>query len=247
MLFRSMDSEPALAHKADVSAERANEGERSRETGQQVAESSPAPEHERPLKRAPTRVTIQSDKPPPPFGAITKQSSRPIGSPASQPDVSPSDPFTPLNRSNTAASSSKAYSSFSLPTKYLIVGLGGIAAMLSPISSNIFVPAIPTLVVDFQRSSEQISLAVTIYLILCGAIPLRHEEEGADGTFSQPSYHPELLWKHERQLRASASLHRDAGGLHGREHWPRALSDGRVLAPPRPSSSSGTLASCLSR
>ncbi|KAL8291258.1 hypothetical protein RQP46_002236 [Phenoliferia psychrophenolica] len=43
--------------------------------------------------------------------------------------------------------------------------------MLSPISSNIFVPAIPTLVIDFKSTSEHISLAVTIYLIFQAITP----------------------------------------------------------------------------
>ncbi|ODO09248.1 hypothetical protein I350_02848 [Cryptococcus amylolentus CBS 6273] len=63
------------------------------------------------------------------------------------------------------------YSAFSKPTKYLIVGLGAIAAIFSPISSNIFVPAIPTLADQFHRSESDISQAVTIYLVFQAITP----------------------------------------------------------------------------
>lgn len=45
------------------------------------------------------------------------------------------------------------------------------AALLSPISSNIFVPAIPLLSKAFNESNEKISLAVTIYLVFQAVTP----------------------------------------------------------------------------
>lgn len=65
----------------------------------------------------------------------------------------------------------KPYSAFTQPTKYMIVSISGIAGILSPISSNIFVPAIPTLADEFNRSEQDISLAVTIYLIFQAITP----------------------------------------------------------------------------
>ncbi|KAK4701594.1 hypothetical protein P7C70_g4635, partial [Phenoliferia sp. Uapishka_3] len=112
------------------------------------------------FKRAPTRVTIHSE-------SATPQA-RPD---ENAPTKTPSTPFPNLNRSGTGASSNRPYSVFSIHTKWLIVGLGGIAAMLSPISSNIFVPAIPTLVTQFGKTSEEISLAVTIYLVFQAITP----------------------------------------------------------------------------
>jgi MFS family permease len=67
----------------------------------------------------------------------------------------------------------------------MIVVLGGIAGIFSPISwvckaarrgvtdvsSNIFVPAIPTLAAAFNRSEEDISLAVTVYLVFQAITP----------------------------------------------------------------------------
>ncbi|KAG8855703.1 hypothetical protein FRB96_006747 [Tulasnella sp. 330] len=78
--------------------------------------------------------------------------------------------FQPIQRSTTTGSG-KPYSAFSQSTKWLIVCLGGLAAIFSPISSNIFVPAIPTLAHDFNKSNEKISLAVTIYLIFQAITP----------------------------------------------------------------------------
>ncbi|KAG8990670.1 hypothetical protein FRB94_013187 [Tulasnella sp. JGI-2019a] len=80
-------------------------------------------------------------------------------------------PLQPIHRTITSASSSKPYSAFSTATKWLIVCLGGTAAIFSPISSNIFVPAIPTLARDFNESNEKISLAVTVYLIFQAITP----------------------------------------------------------------------------
>jgi len=101
----------------------------------------------------------------------------------------------PAVRTTTSASG-KPYSSFSQGMKWMIVTLAGIAAVFSPIryvdlesdphhngeqasregsvlipSSNIFVPAIPTLSREFDRGEEQISLAVTVYLIFQAITP----------------------------------------------------------------------------
>jgi hypothetical protein len=65
----------------------------------------------------------------------------------------------------------KPYSAFSQSTKYMIVAISGVAGILSPISSNIFVPAIPTLAHEFNRSEQDISLAVTIYLVFQAITP----------------------------------------------------------------------------
>lgn len=65
----------------------------------------------------------------------------------------------------------KPYSAFTQSTKYMIVSISGVAGILSPISSNIFVPAIPTLASEFNRSEQDISLAVTVYLIFQAITP----------------------------------------------------------------------------
>ncbi|WWC60004.1 uncharacterized protein I303_102567 [Kwoniella dejecticola CBS 10117] len=85
---------------------------------------------------------------------------------------SPPDPvpFPPL-RSSVTTNSSKPYSAFSTSTKVLIVVLGGLAGIFSPISSNIFVPAIPTLAGAFNKTENDISQAVTIYLVFQAITP----------------------------------------------------------------------------
>ncbi|KAM0753668.1 MFS general substrate transporter [Meredithblackwellia eburnea MCA 4105] len=112
------------------------------------------------------RVTINSEKQsttkPPPLPTTSSNTHHP------DPEAPPT--FQPLNRSSSTGSS-RPYSAFDQPTKWLIVGLSGIAAIFSPISSNIFVPAIPTLSNDFHQSEEKISLAVTIYLIFQAITP----------------------------------------------------------------------------
>ncbi|WVQ94439.1 hypothetical protein IAU59_001518 [Kwoniella sp. CBS 9459] len=85
------------------------------------------------------------------------------------PGLQPS-PFPPLQPTTTSASS-RPYSSFSRSTKIMIVALGGLAGVFSPISSNIFVPAIPTLSNAFHKSESAISQAVTIYLIFQAITP----------------------------------------------------------------------------
>ncbi|KAL8276745.1 hypothetical protein RQP46_010854 [Phenoliferia psychrophenolica] len=49
--------------------------------------------------------------------------------------------------------------------------LGSTAALFSPLSSNIFVPAIPTLAVEFNQSSQNIALAVSVYLVFQAITP----------------------------------------------------------------------------
>ncbi|ORX37291.1 major facilitator superfamily domain-containing protein [Kockovaella imperatae] len=77
-------------------------------------------------------------------------------------------PVTGVGRTPT---SQRPYSAFPQRTKWLIVILGGLAGIFSPISSNIFVPAIPTLARDFNRSEQDITLGVTIYLIFQAITP----------------------------------------------------------------------------
>jgi multidrug resistance protein len=106
----------------------------------------------------------------------------------------PAPEAAPLNgplqsgRADTGLSSSKPYSAFRLRTKWMIVCIGGLTAVFSPIrcvrafspcpilfshpsSSNIFVPAIPTLTAAFHTTEEHISLAVTVYLVFQAITP----------------------------------------------------------------------------
>jgi hypothetical protein len=73
---------------------------------------------------------------------------------------------SPVERTQTitTSASNRPYSAFSTKTKWTIAILAGVAGLLSPISSNIFVPSIPMLAREFNRSNEDISLAMTVSL-----------------------------------------------------------------------------------
>jgi hypothetical protein len=61
-------------------------------------------------------------------------------------------------------SQSAPYSAFSQRQKWTIVGLSSLAAIFGPLSSNIYVPAIPAVVKDFNTTTQRIDLTLTIYL-----------------------------------------------------------------------------------
>ena len=86
------------------------------------------------------------------------------------PHQPPKTPFAPVVRATTSAST-RPYSAFSSSTKWLIVIIAGISAIFSPISSNIYVPAIPTLANAFHRSEQDLSLGVTVYLVFQAVTP----------------------------------------------------------------------------
>lgn len=58
----------------------------------------------------------------------------------------------------------KPFSSFTKNQKWSIVVLSSIAGLFSPISSVILAPSLPILVEQFQKSSEEINLTMTLYL-----------------------------------------------------------------------------------
>ena len=143
------------------------------------------------LNRPPTRVYIKDHGPCteiPPAQSPTLNLDSPVGQTPSPHAISPTQttqatqtthiaqstpparPFPPVIR-QTTASSTRPYSAFPNHTKWLIVVLSGIAGIFSPISSNIFVPAIPALSTAFNRSQQDISLAVTIYLVFQAVTP----------------------------------------------------------------------------
>ncbi|KAK4686771.1 hypothetical protein P7C73_g3346, partial [Tremellales sp. Uapishka_1] len=79
-------------------------------------------------------------------------------------------PFPPIDRAITTAST-RPYSAFSPATKYLVVVLSAISGILSPISSNIYVPAIPTLAIVFNTTNTKITLGVTVFLVFQAITP----------------------------------------------------------------------------
>lgn len=59
----------------------------------------------------------------------------------------------------------RPYSAFSNKMKWIIALLCGAGAIISPLSSNIFVPAIPSMAAAFGHSEEHIALGVSVYLV----------------------------------------------------------------------------------
>ncbi|KAL8906712.1 MAG: hypothetical protein Q9207_001838 [Kuettlingeria erythrocarpa] len=64
------------------------------------------------------------------------------------------------------------YSVFTPVQKRLIVLMASTAALLSPLSSNIYLPALNTIAADFNVSNSQINLTVTSYLIFQALSPM---------------------------------------------------------------------------
>lgn len=109
--------------------------------------------------------TIQSLKASPPLDPVTEH---PFPSKPNAIHFSPSasNLDNSLSRCTTLTSTKKPYSAFAPSTIWLIVVLGSVAALFSPLSSNIFVPAIPTMAAAFDKTNQQIALAVSVYLVL---------------------------------------------------------------------------------
>ncbi|RPD67367.1 MFS general substrate transporter [Lentinus tigrinus ALCF2SS1-7] len=66
----------------------------------------------------------------------------------------------------------KPYSIYTTTERWFIVALTGFAAMFSPLTANIYFPAIPTISAVFHKSTELINLTVTVYMIVQGIAPM---------------------------------------------------------------------------
>ncbi|OCF58020.1 hypothetical protein L486_04047 [Kwoniella mangroviensis CBS 10435] len=93
------------------------------------------------------------------------------------PIILPSDTQTPQFQdldhiqTNFTTASNKPYSVFTDGQKWFIVIFSALGAIFSPISTNIYVPAIPTLAKAFNTTTEKINLTVTIYLVFQALTP----------------------------------------------------------------------------
>jgi multidrug resistance protein len=81
--------------------------------------------------------------------------------PSEAPDSSPSQPDNP-----------PPYSIYTLWQKRLIVLAASLSAFFSPLTAQIYLPALPVLAKDFNVSSSQINLTVTTYMIFQGVTPM---------------------------------------------------------------------------
>ncbi|KAJ7750929.1 MFS general substrate transporter [Mycena maculata] len=64
------------------------------------------------------------------------------------------------------------YSIFTTHEKWFIVSLIAFGGLFSPLSANIYFPAIPTLAVAFNKSIEDINLTVTLNMVFQGISPM---------------------------------------------------------------------------
>ncbi|KII93292.1 hypothetical protein PLICRDRAFT_35485 [Plicaturopsis crispa FD-325 SS-3] len=71
-----------------------------------------------------------------------------------------------------AKTTEKAYSVFTKNEKWIIVSVASFAGLFSPLTANIYFPAIPTIAADFHKSTELINLTVTVYMIMQGVSPM---------------------------------------------------------------------------
>ncbi|KAF8445568.1 major facilitator superfamily domain-containing protein [Boletus edulis BED1] len=66
----------------------------------------------------------------------------------------------------------RPYSIYTLSEKWFIVSMASLAALFSPLTANIYLPAIPTIAAAFNKSIESINLTVTVYMVLQGVSPM---------------------------------------------------------------------------
>ncbi|KAJ6515186.1 major facilitator superfamily domain-containing protein [Mycena vitilis] len=70
------------------------------------------------------------------------------------------------------AAKEEPYSIFTQREKWFIVALIAFGGLFSPLSANIYFPAIPTLAVAFNKSIELINLTVTLNMVFQGISPM---------------------------------------------------------------------------
>ncbi|KAF9460102.1 major facilitator superfamily domain-containing protein [Collybia nuda] len=66
----------------------------------------------------------------------------------------------------------RPYSAFTKKEKWFIVSLISLGGIFSPLTANIYFPAIPTISRVFHKSIELINLTVTMYMIMQGIAPI---------------------------------------------------------------------------
>ncbi|KAI0735015.1 MFS general substrate transporter [Earliella scabrosa] len=75
-------------------------------------------------------------------------------------------------QSHTRPDVEKPYSIYTPREKWFIVAVSAFAAIFSPLTANIYFPAIPTIATAFNASTELINLTVTVYMVVQGLSPM---------------------------------------------------------------------------
>ncbi|KAF7979401.1 hypothetical protein HWV62_42510 [Athelia sp. TMB] len=83
-----------------------------------------------------------------------------------------STPQPPSGKEQEVEEKKKPYSIYSTREKWSIVMLTSFAALFSPLTANIYLPAIPTMAAAFHKSTELINITVTVYMVFQGLSPM---------------------------------------------------------------------------
>ncbi|KAI0756845.1 MFS general substrate transporter [Daedaleopsis nitida] len=83
-----------------------------------------------------------------------------------------SSPVSPSESGESSDAQNRPYSIYTSREKWFIVGVAAFAALFSPLTANIYFPAIPTIAAAFHESTELINLTVTVYMVVQGISPM---------------------------------------------------------------------------
>ena len=84
----------------------------------------------------------------------------------------PDNPSQEQEEGQPPEHSEPPFSIFSSSERNLIVVIASLAALFSPLSANIYYPALNTLSEDLHQSLSKINLTITTYLVCTWSIPL---------------------------------------------------------------------------
>ncbi|KAH9993492.1 MFS general substrate transporter [Russula compacta] len=104
-------------------------------------------------------------------GGADKKSAGPLVSEMDQslsPTLSLPKTATEDRNRNRNVAGDKPYSIFAYREKWLIVSIASCAALFSPLTANIYFPAIPVISRAFHKDVEFINLTVTMYMVMQG-------------------------------------------------------------------------------
>lgn len=158
-----------------------------------------------------------------------KETSKPAGAGSVQVDADQSEkeqsddsgPANPLKKTATSASD-KPYSVFTLWQKRFIILASSVGTFISPLTSNIYFPALNTIASDLHVSVSQINLTITTYMVRVSSFipaPCMHHPVLMN-TPDLPRPGTYVHWWLLRQCRKTARVHYRLHHLPRREHRP---------------------------
>lgn len=123
-------------------------------------------------------------------------------------------------------SSPESYSAFSKTQKRLVILAAALASAFSPLSANIYYPALNSIAKELHVSPSEINLTITTYMVRphCHHLPPNYEviAEGSFRLSDMSGYCPDFHGLLCRPGRTPSSLHLLFFSLHRRQCRPRA-------------------------